>query len=73
MGIHFTAFVYFFSKQNCPMVIYDLMLLCWNKDHTKRPRMVEIRNQLEKWIRSPDLLKTTNNAAKKKYVFFSNT
>ncbi|XP_066926548.1 ephrin type-B receptor 1-B-like [Clytia hemisphaerica] len=44
---------------NCPKVIHDLMLHCWKKDRTKRPRMVEIRDQIEKWIRSPDLLETT--------------
>ena len=49
------------------------MLLCWNKDRTKRPCMVEISDQLKKWICSPDLMKTTDTVdtgVTKKYDFF---
>ncbi|XP_057304891.1 ephrin type-B receptor 1-B-like [Hydractinia symbiolongicarpus] len=41
---------------SCPKVIHDFMLHCWNKDRTKRPKFGAARDQLEKWIRNPDLL-----------------
>jgi len=47
------------------------MLHCWTKDRTKRPRMVEIRDQLEKWIRSPELLDTSASVVTKTYDLFS--
>lgn len=50
---------------NCPKVIHDLMLHCWVKERTKRPKMVEIRDQLEKWIRNPDLLEATASVVNK--------
>ena len=46
------------------------MLFCWTKDRTKRPRMVEIRDQLEKWIRNPELLDASASVVTKTYDLF---
>ncbi|NP_001296646.1 ephrin type-A receptor 8-like precursor [Hydra vulgaris] len=40
----------------CPKVIHNLMLNCWNKDRSKRPKFSSIVILLEKWIRNSDLL-----------------
>jgi len=37
--------------------VHDLMLTCWLKDRIKRPKFREIRATIDKWIRSPELLK----------------
>eukprot|EP00795_Rhopilema_esculentum_P006980 gene6980-12602_t len=42
---------------SCPKVVHDLMLSCWHKDRVKRPKFKDIRGTIDKWIRSPELLK----------------
>lgn len=41
---------------HCRKVIHNLMLDCWNKDRAKRPKFKEIKEKIEQWIRSPELL-----------------
>eukprot|EP00794_Sanderia_malayensis_P015419 gene15419-16992_t len=41
----------------CPKVVHDLMLSCWQKDRVKRPKFRDLRALIDKWIRSPELLK----------------
>eukprot|EP00112_Aurelia_sp_Birch-Aquarium-sp1_P012893 Seg2718.1 transcript_id=Seg2718.1/GoldUCD/mRNA.D3Y31 product="Ephrin type-A receptor 5" protein_id=Seg2718.1/GoldUCD/D3Y31 len=45
------------SQNSCPKVVHDLMLSCWHKDRVKRPKFRDVRNTIDKWIRSPELLK----------------
>lgn len=42
---------------NCPKVVHDLMLQCWHREKTKRPKFITMRDNIEEWIRIPDLLK----------------
>ena len=44
------------------------MLGCWSKDRTKRPKFGHIRETLEKWIRTPDLLQEIASVVTKKLV-----
>ncbi|XP_057304892.1 ephrin type-B receptor 1-B-like [Hydractinia symbiolongicarpus] len=52
---------------SCPKVIHDFMLHCWNKDRTKRPKFEAARDQVEKWIRNPDLLQEIASVKTKTY------
>uniref|UniRef100_T2MEM7 receptor protein-tyrosine kinase n=1 Tax=Hydra vulgaris TaxID=6087 RepID=T2MEM7_HYDVU len=40
----------------CPKVVHNLMLECWNKDRSMRPRFSGVVSMLESWIRAPNLL-----------------
>uniref|UniRef100_A0A7M5US18 receptor protein-tyrosine kinase n=1 Tax=Clytia hemisphaerica TaxID=252671 RepID=A0A7M5US18_9CNID len=42
--------------KNCPRVAYDMMLECWEIEHTKRPTINEILNRIDKWIDNPEEL-----------------
>ncbi|XP_066027769.1 ephrin type-A receptor 4 [Pocillopora verrucosa] len=41
---------------NCPKVIHQVMLNCWNAERNKRPKFSEIVKKLDVLIRSPDKL-----------------
>lgn len=45
------------SPQGCPKVLHSLMLDCWEKDKSKRPKFSEIVSRFDELIRSPELLK----------------
>ena len=49
-GVSFSAF------QDCPEIIYGIMMDCWQSDPNKRPQFGEIVNRLDKIIRSPEVL-----------------
>ena len=46
----------FFAFQDCPEIIYCIMMDCWQSDPNKRPKFGEIVNRLDKIIRSPEVL-----------------
>ena len=54
--------------QSCPKVVHDLMLSCWHKDRVKRPKFKDIRGTIDKWIRSPELLKHEESVVTRRYV-----
>ena len=49
-------------------MIHDLMLKCWHKDRTKRPKFKEIVEQIEQWIKTPLLLREVASVVRKRYV-----
>ncbi|XP_065061316.1 ephrin type-B receptor 5-like [Rhopilema esculentum] len=53
---------------SCPKVVHDLMLSCWHKDRVKRPKFKDIRGTIDKWIRSPELLKHEESVVTRRYV-----
>ena len=57
-------------SQSCPKVIHNMMLECWNKDRAKRPKFKEIRERIEQWIRSPELLEEIASVVTKTYESF---
>ncbi|KAG5838815.1 hypothetical protein ANANG_G00227610 [Anguilla anguilla] len=46
------------APMDCPSALYQLMLRCWLQDRSKRPCFNDIVNLLDKFLRSPDSLKT---------------
>ncbi|KAK5906925.1 hypothetical protein CesoFtcFv8_004827 [Champsocephalus esox] len=47
---------------DCPVVLHQLMLDCWQKDRNSRPKFPDLVSMLDKMIRNPASLKTgTNN------------
>ena len=55
-SVNWHVFFSFFPSQSCPKVVHDLMLSCWSKDRSKRPKFTMIQETLEKWIGNPHLL-----------------
>uniref|UniRef100_A0A3Q0RU83 receptor protein-tyrosine kinase n=1 Tax=Amphilophus citrinellus TaxID=61819 RepID=A0A3Q0RU83_AMPCI len=52
------------APMDCPIVLHQLMLDCWQKDRNARPKFPDIVSMLDKMIRNPASLKTgTNNMA----------
>ncbi|KAM9761307.1 ephrin type-B receptor 1-like isoform 2-T2 [Menidia menidia] len=50
------------APMDCPVVLHQLMLDCWQKDRNARPKFPDIVSMLDKMIRNPASLKTgTNN------------
>lgn len=46
------------APMDCPMVLHQLMLDCWQKDRNARPKFPDIVSMLDKMIRNPASLKT---------------
>ncbi|KAJ8371012.1 hypothetical protein SKAU_G00110400 [Synaphobranchus kaupii] len=46
------------APMDCPSTVYQLMLRCWLQDRSKRPCFNDIVSLLDKFLRSPDSLKT---------------
>ncbi|XP_065655894.1 ephrin type-A receptor 4a isoform X3 [Hydra vulgaris] len=44
------------NYKGCPKIMHDLMLHCWNKDPSKRPKFSSVVILFEKWISNSDLL-----------------
>ncbi|XP_048585722.1 ephrin type-A receptor 4 [Nematostella vectensis] len=42
------------APMKCPKVIHNLMLDCWDKEKTSRPKFADIVRRLDEVIRSPD-------------------
>jgi len=51
---------------NCPKIVHDLMLSCWRKDRVKRPKFNAIRDTIDKWILSPEMLKMEGSVITKR-------
>ncbi|TNN38621.1 Ephrin type-B receptor 1-B [Liparis tanakae] len=52
------------APMDCPLVLHQLMLDCWQKDRNARPKFPDIVSMLDKMIRNPASLKAgTNNVA----------
>uniref|UniRef100_A0A3Q2XUB9 receptor protein-tyrosine kinase n=1 Tax=Hippocampus comes TaxID=109280 RepID=A0A3Q2XUB9_HIPCM len=52
------------APMDCPTVLHQLMLDCWQKDRNARPKFPDVVNMLDKMIRNPASLKAgTNNVA----------
>lgn len=48
---------------DCPVVLYHLMMACWQKDRNSRPKFEEIVCILDKLIRNPSSLKALVNSS----------
>lgn len=44
---------------DCPIALHQLMLDCWQKERSDRPKFGQIVNMLDKLIRNPSSLKRT--------------
>lgn len=44
---------------DCPIALHQLMLDCWQKERSDRPKFGQIVNMLDKLIRNPNSLKRT--------------
>uniref|UniRef100_A0A3Q1J811 receptor protein-tyrosine kinase n=1 Tax=Anabas testudineus TaxID=64144 RepID=A0A3Q1J811_ANATE len=47
------------APMDCPVVLHQLMLDCWQKDRNARPKFSDIVSMLDKMIRNPASLKHT--------------
>lgn len=48
---------------DCPEALYHLMMDCWQRERTSRPKFDEVVCLLDKLIRNPSLLKTLVNSS----------
>ncbi|KTG01962.1 hypothetical protein cypCar_00009732 [Cyprinus carpio] len=48
---------------DCPVVLHQLMLDCWEKSRSERPKFGQIVNTLDKLIRNPNSLKELANSS----------
>ncbi|CAL8306317.1 unnamed protein product [Lota lota] len=46
------------APMDCPLVLHQLMLDCWQKDRNARPKFPDVVSMLDKMIRNPASLKT---------------
>uniref|UniRef100_A0A7M4FAY0 receptor protein-tyrosine kinase n=1 Tax=Crocodylus porosus TaxID=8502 RepID=A0A7M4FAY0_CROPO len=51
------------APMGCPTALHQLMLDCWQKDRSERPRFSQIVSILDKLIRNPENLKCTATLA----------
>uniref|UniRef100_A0A3B3QP11 SAM domain-containing protein n=1 Tax=Paramormyrops kingsleyae TaxID=1676925 RepID=A0A3B3QP11_9TELE len=51
------------GPMDCPAVLYQLMMDCWQKERNSRPKFDEIVSLLDKLIRNPISLKTLVNSS----------
>uniref|UniRef100_A0A4W5R2F3 Protein kinase domain-containing protein n=1 Tax=Hucho hucho TaxID=62062 RepID=A0A4W5R2F3_9TELE len=51
------------GPMDCPVVLYHLMMACWQKDRNSRPKFEEIVCLLDKLIRNPSSLKALVNSS----------
>ena len=68
-------FLYYFIKldtvicfQDCPKLVHNLMLNCWESDKIKRPTFADIVDSIDKFLRSPEDLDDGLSAVTEKYV-----
>ncbi|CAL8324387.1 unnamed protein product [Arctogadus glacialis] len=47
------------APMDCPVVLHQLMLDCWERDRAERPTFCQILNMLDKLIRNPGTLRRT--------------
>ncbi|XP_077077905.1 ephrin type-A receptor 3-like isoform X1 [Siphateles boraxobius] len=51
------------APMDCPVVLHQLMLDCWEKTRSERPKFGQIVNTLDKLIRNPNSLKELANSS----------
>lgn len=51
------------APMDCPLVLHQLMLDCWEKCRNDRPKFGQIVNTLDKLIRNPSSLKELANSS----------
>uniref|UniRef100_A0A8C1PEF4 receptor protein-tyrosine kinase n=1 Tax=Cyprinus carpio TaxID=7962 RepID=A0A8C1PEF4_CYPCA len=51
------------APMDCPVVLHQLMLDCWEKSRSERPKFGQIVNTLDKLIRNPNSLKELVNSS----------
>lgn len=51
------------GPMDCPEALYQLMMDCWQRERSSRPKFDEIVCLLDKLIRNPSLLKTLVNSS----------
>uniref|UniRef100_A0AAY4AFE8 receptor protein-tyrosine kinase n=1 Tax=Denticeps clupeoides TaxID=299321 RepID=A0AAY4AFE8_9TELE len=51
------------APMDCPLVLHQLMLDCWEKGRSERPKFGQIVNTLDKLIRNPSILKELANCS----------
>ncbi|XP_076147456.1 ephrin type-A receptor 3 isoform X1 [Alosa pseudoharengus] len=51
------------APMDCPVVMHQLMLDCWEKNRSERPKFGQIVSTLDRLIRSPSCLKPLANSA----------
>ena len=51
------------GPMDCPQSLYQLMMDCWQRDRTSRPKFDEVVCLLDKLIRNPSLLKKQVNSS----------
>ncbi|TRY99694.1 hypothetical protein DNTS_029434 [Danionella cerebrum] len=51
------------APMDCPVVLHQLMLDCWEKSRGERPKFGQIVNTLDKLIRNPNCLKELANSS----------
>lgn len=47
------------APMDCPLVMHQLMLDCWERERAERPTFSQILNMLDKLIRNPGTLRRT--------------
>lgn len=47
------------APMDCPVVLHQLMLDCWERERAERPTFSQILNMLDKLIRNPGTLRRT--------------
>ncbi|XP_067050046.1 ephrin type-B receptor 1-like isoform X2 [Acropora muricata] len=52
---------------NCPKLVHNLMLNCWESDKTKRPTFADIVDNIDKFLRSPEDLNDGLSSANEKF------
>lgn len=50
------------APMDCPVVLHQLMLDCWQKERNARPKFPDIVSMLDKMIRNPTSLKAGTNS-----------
>lgn len=53
---------------DCPIALHQLMLDCWQKERSDRPKFGQIVNMLDKLIRNPTSLKRTGSESSRSAV-----
>uniref|UniRef100_A0A3Q2DCH7 receptor protein-tyrosine kinase n=1 Tax=Cyprinodon variegatus TaxID=28743 RepID=A0A3Q2DCH7_CYPVA len=58
------------APMDCPVVLHQLMLDCWERERADRPSFSQILNMLDKLIRNPGTLRRTGG---ERYIIHINT
>lgn len=58
------------GPMDCPEALYHLMMDCWQRERTSRPKFDEVVCLLDKLIRNPSLLKKLVNSSHRSSLDF---